>query len=373
MNNNKSTSGRLGVALEDLLGAERKWIEIVTHDGQFHADEVFASAVILRMRNSDPVASMTLAVDFIRTRALGALPDLKPGTDRFFLDVGGVYDPAQLRFDHHQREGAGERPSGIPYATSGLVWKHIGPALCTGPEVHAMVDSKLFAALDAADCGFDLRKVGLGPESGEVRPGAPANGAGSGPVRPMNMSAAVSAFNPTWNALGGPDEQLTQFKAAVAWAGLILDQVIRQAESSVLATEALNQALAEEREDRRILVLRQFIPWQETIAAHPEVMFVVFPPTMGTTALGQPELQQWNVQCAPGPEPFSKRLPLPEAWAGLEGSALANATGVRDAVFCHRGRFICGARTYAGAMKLARLALRIEDARAELLARGADG
>ncbi|MDO8564969.1 MAG: MYG1 family protein, partial [bacterium] len=62
---------------------------IVTHEGKFHADDVFAVATLLlalqdeaevrRTRDEEDVASADIAVD-----------------------VGGIYDAEKNRFDHHQ-------------------------------------------------------------------------------------------------------------------------------------------------------------------------------------------------------------------------------------------------------------------------------
>jgi uncharacterized UPF0160 family protein len=59
----------------------------------------------------------------------------------------------------------------------------------------------------------------------------------------------------------------------------------------------------------------------------------------------------------PEPGSFAQRLPLPESWAGLDGAALAAASGVADAVFVHLRRFVGAAKSRAGAIEMARLAL----------------
>jgi uncharacterized UPF0160 family protein len=38
------------------------------------------------------------------------------------VDVGSLYDPENLIFDHHQRSSSLKRESGIPYASFGLVF-----------------------------------------------------------------------------------------------------------------------------------------------------------------------------------------------------------------------------------------------------------
>jgi uncharacterized UPF0160 family protein len=100
--------------------------------------------------------------------------------------------------------------------------------------------------------------------------------------------------------------------------------------------------------DKEILTLDEGMPWQRTVLEHSEyILYVVFP-SGGT----------WRVQAVPEKlGSFNVRQPLPQEWAGLPEEELKKITGVDDAVFCHPGRFICGARTKEGALALARLAL----------------
>jgi uncharacterized UPF0160 family protein len=59
----------------------------------------------------------------------------------------------------------------------------------------------------------------------------------------------------------------------------------------------------------------------------------------------------------PEPNSFDQILPLPEAWAGLQGEELAAASGVEDAVFVHLRRFVGAAKSRQGAIALATRAL----------------
>jgi len=78
-------------------------VTIATHNGNFHADDVFSVAALKCIYPS---------IKLIRTRDLELI-----GQADIVLDVGGVYDPDAGRFDHHQRGGAGERENGIPYSS----------------------------------------------------------------------------------------------------------------------------------------------------------------------------------------------------------------------------------------------------------------
>ena len=78
-----------------------------THAGKFHADDVFATALLQILRP-----------DIKITRGF-VVPD----------DFDGiVYDVGFGMFDHHQ-EPRECRPNGVPYAALGLLWRVLGPAL----------------------------------------------------------------------------------------------------------------------------------------------------------------------------------------------------------------------------------------------------
>ncbi len=113
---------------------------IATHNGNFHADDVFSVAALRRIFPS---------FKLIRTRDL----ELIAKAD-IVIDVGGEYDSDADRFDHHQRGGAGERENGIPYSSFGLIWQKYGLEICQGnQDVANAVDAGLVSTIDAIDCG----------------------------------------------------------------------------------------------------------------------------------------------------------------------------------------------------------------------------
>lgn len=278
---------------------------ICTHDGVFHADDVFGGAIIrlafpgeaiVRTRQSEEIAAALLS-----------------------FDVG------QGDYDHHQRGGNGTRPNGVPYASAGLLWRDYGNQLCGDANVASEVDRQLIQSIDAHDNGYAITSP-------------------LGDAISCTISHVISNFNPAWNESQDYD---ARYWEAVAFASTVLDRTIVRARAVVEAYGVIQQALADAI-DPRIVALPYFVPWQEAlIEASPDVLFCVYP-SAGT----------WRVQVVPvvAGQPGARR-PLPEAWAGLEGAALAALTGVADATFAHRARFIAGAKSRAGALALAKLAL----------------
>ena len=295
--------------------------EIVTHGGLFHADDCFAVAALKLLA---PEAQV------IRTR------DSKltsPAEGRVIVDVGGIYNPASNQFDHHQKEGRkAPRSNGIPYSGFGLVWDAFGVQLCGDklPElVHAEVDRGIVSGVDASDNGFAISVL---------KPEYQASPVGLG------LSAAIAALNPNWMDKGGFD---AAFDKAVALATTILLAQIKSAQGLVLARDGVRAAL-DAREHQELLILPHFMPWQETAVLDNNVLFCIFESEEGT----------WMVQAVPtSPASFAQRKPLPADWAGLRDAAFAKITGLPDVIFCHPGRFICGARSKASALALAKKAL----------------
>jgi uncharacterized UPF0160 family protein len=90
---------------------------IGTHSGVFHADDAMG-CVLLR-----DYTERYKGAKVVRTRD----PELLKQLD-IVIDVGGVYDPALQRYDHHQK-GFTEtfhHKSDIKLSASGLVYKHYG-------------------------------------------------------------------------------------------------------------------------------------------------------------------------------------------------------------------------------------------------------
>jgi uncharacterized UPF0160 family protein len=287
-------------------------MRIGTHNGVFHADDVFACAVMNVLENGPH--------DLVRTRDEAVL-----ATCDVVVDVGGKYDSPNGRFDHHQKGGAGARENGVPYSSFGLVWKHFGHDCCGDMKVVKRVDEMLVQSVDAADCGFALQ-------------GKP-NVEG---VRSMSVSAMVSLLNPTWEEVPDFDRAFTK---AVETAEMILRRAIQSARASEHAATGVAKAISAS--EGAVVVLDKFLPWQETVFPE-QYLYVTFPSEAGT----------WMVQAIPPtPGSFDKRKPLPASWGGLRDNELAELTGVEDAVFCHIGLFICGAKTREGALALARLAV----------------
>ena len=284
-------------------------ITIATHNGNFHADDVFSIAALKCIFPS---------FNLVRTRDLAVIAKAD-----LVIDVGGEYDPEAGRFDHHQRGGAGERENGIPYSSFGLIWKKYGLAICDdNQDVANSVDSGLVSTIDAIDCGH-------------------VEGVSQG----ISLSQTISMFNPTWQEETHFD---TGFDEAVAFASRVLARFIASANGGISAKVIVAKAI-EDAEDPRVIVLEKYTPWKRTVTTLSDTaLYMVYPSQSG----------EWRIQTVPAElGSFEDRKSLPKAWAGLSDKALQEASGIEDAMFCHNGLFIAGAESFESTMKMAQMAL----------------
>jgi uncharacterized UPF0160 family protein len=291
-------------------------ITIATHNGNFHADDVFSIAALKHIFPN---------FNLIRTRNLEVI-----GKADLVIDVGGEYNADAGRFDHHQRGGAGERENGIPYSSFGLVWQKYGLEICQGnQDVANAVDAGLVSTIDAIDCGY-------------------TEGASKGINQGISLSQTISMFNPTWQEDSHFDNC---FDEAVEFATRILTRFIASANGGISAKEIVAKAI-ENAEDPRVIVLDKYTPWKRTVhALSAQALYMVYPSGSGP----------WRIQTVPvEPGSFEDRKSLPQAWAGLSDDALKAVTGIDDAMFCHNGLFIAGAESFESTMKMAAIALQEE-------------
>jgi len=289
---------------------------IATHDGSFHADEVFAVAALGLLGD---------AVGVVRTRDRGKIERADVRVDVGFRDDASTGD-----FDHHQRDFASTRENGVRYASFGLVWRVYGARVCEGDQdVADAVDQTLVQAVDANDTG---QRVTQSLIDG---------------VRPMTVNAIIGGFNARWDETPTPEQERKRFDAAVALARDILTREVASVASDRRAERIVREAIVAAA-DPRVVELPVNAPWKHVLV--PEVadaLFVICPKRQGFGLEAVPrELGS-----------FENRRDLPAAWGGLEGADLVAATGVEDALFCHAKRFLVVARSHAAITRLAELAL----------------
>lgn len=290
-----------------------KIANVITHSGTFHSDEVLATVILEKVLGN-----------IIVCRTFKVPENL--------ADDVIVYDIGFGKYDHHQKDGNGYRENGVPYAAAGLIWRDFGRRLvantCNPELVWNLIDRDLIQGVDATDNGR-MPKADY-------------------PIQAMSFSTMISTFNPNWNSKELSEEA---FSKAVEFAKIVFDNVLVNAEAKAKAQVIVNDAI--ERSEGHIMVLNQFVPWQDVIFSSEsqkaaDIQFVVFPSNRGG----------YNWQCVPDAlGSFGQRKSVPNEWKGLSSLELQKVTGVATASFCHPAGFVGGAETLEDALALAKIAV----------------
>ena len=279
-------------------------VTLTTHNGGLHADDVFACATLALVLEQE-------GRPYVVSRSRD--PELMAQSDIVF-DVGGVYDPARERFDHHQEGGAGKRDDDIPYAAFGLVWKKYGEQLCGSEGVARRIEKHIVEPIDAFDNGIDL----FTPIKKDIWP--------------FTMHTIVGTFNAVWDE----DETVndTNFLLVVDIAKQILKRTIIAARSNIEVEEAVRIAYESATRKDFLVFDKPYgrIPLQMALQNYHDVKIAVYPHITSSKWHATTLVDDINS--------FEARIQFPESWGGLRDHALQQVTGAPTAVFCHTARFL---------------------------------
>ncbi|XP_038977564.1 MYG1 protein C694.04c [Phoenix dactylifera] len=318
-----------------------------THNGSFHCDEALGCFMI-RLTNKFSGS------EIVRTRDPQVLDTLDA-----VLDVGGVYDPSQDRYDHHQKGFNEVFGHGFltKLSSAGLVYKHYGKEIIAKElqldEGHQDVDRLYLAvyksfieAIDAIDNGINQYESDQPPKY----------------VNNTHLSSRVGRLNLNWM---DPDQssenENAAFQQAMMLAGSEFLESVRFYARSWLPARSIVIECLESRQNvdpsGEIMVLSKFCPWklhlfelEEELKIDPLIKYVLYQDDRG---------KNWRVQAvAISPDKFESRMPLPLPWRGLRDDELSKESGIPGCVFVHMSGFIGGNQTYEGALAMARAALK---------------
>ncbi|XP_017574659.1 UPF0160 protein MYG1, mitochondrial [Pygocentrus nattereri] len=325
---------------------EMSSVKIGTHNGTFHCDEVLA-CYFLRQLPEYKDAKIT------RTREPAELAQCE-----VVVDVGGVYDPSQQRYDHHQRSFVEsfnslcpEKPWVTKLSSAGLVYFHFGRRILSQLTGLTQDSRQLEILFDKLYENFveevDAVDNGISQCDGEARY-----------TISTNLSARVGYLNPRWNS-DCQDTEEGFLKAMVLVGTEFLDR-LDYYQNAWLPARAVVEAAVQTRHQvdpsGEIIMLAQGgCPWKEHLFALEKelkvevpIKFVLYPDQNG----------QWRVQCVPkGLNTFQNRLSLLEEWRGIRDNALSQLSGIPDCIFVHSSGFIGGNKTKEGVIEMAKRTL----------------
>ncbi|MCR4327530.1 MAG: MYG1 family protein [Nanoarchaeota archaeon] len=283
---------------------------VATHDGKFHADEVFAIAILKKVYPS---------LKIIRTKE----SELLKKSD-INVDIGRKYNPKKGYFDHHQSDFKLKRKNGIPYASAGIVWSYYGSKILNSKESLNYVDEKLIQFIDANDSGVKTYDSKIG--------------------NVYHISNLIDSFNPGWTEKVRHD---SQFKKALSVAQLVLEREIVRAKSYQMSSKIVKDALKKLKGKNYIVINSKNVMWRDFVIGNPKINFVI-----------HPSIDRWSSNSVPKKvDSFQRDVLFPDKWGGLEGKSFEKVSGVKGALFCHKDGFIVSAKTKDGAIKLTEIAL----------------
>lgn len=289
----------------------KKNMNIVTHSGSFHSDEIFAIALIKMYVDVD--------ASILRTRDINKLEEVVASSDTWVIDVGGVYDPQSLNFDHHQATFTKTWIDGTPKSSIGIVWDYLIEKhyLTLPKKVIKKVEFNLIKRIDAHDNG----------------------------VRSWGLACVFGMYN----RLENNDRQ---FLKAVSTAQDVIENSIYLSQTRALEEEKFSSIL-KDYDGSNMIVLDEYISSaSKSITYRTEALVYVMPcANIGSDTWTAHAVSEKN-------SIFSSKCKTPEEWNGLTGDELVNVSGISDALFSHKKGFMCVAQSRESAIKMAKIMLK---------------
>lgn len=281
-----------------------------THNGAFHADDVFAIAALSLLHPDYEVH---------RSRD----PEVWAQCD-FLVDIGGRYNHDEKVYDHHFKDGP-TYDDGLKMSSIGLIWSHYGEEICGCPIVAERVCNRLIRSLDANDNGIATSQP-LDEYSN---------------VREVSLSGSISMMNPQDRTQA--DEA---FGIEVARARLLLKAAMASSQKWLDSRDGLQKCLKEALDDsRQYILVPDNCKWPEHLfnsEGNEAILYAVYQ-----------NGEKWFAQAVPSaPGEFSNRKDFPSAWAGLNDDEFSAAANIPDGVFCHQNLFLCASGSRESTLKL---------------------
>ncbi|XKL64195.1 hypothetical protein PGB90_004281 [Kerria lacca] len=320
-------------------------LTIGTHDGVFHCDEVLGCFLLKILF---PQASI------IRSR------DIKNFSEcDIVIDVGGVYDPEQHRYDHHQKSFehtmssvSDEIKGNIRLSSAGLIYHHFGKDILkkilntTEESILSYIYKSMYNNFIKEIDGID-------------------NGIPAFSTEPLynictHLSARVQRLNKPWYENENWDEKV-QFQKAIDIVGNEFIENINNIKNNIFpAREIVLNAIQNRynvHSSGEIIELELYCPWKDHFFEleneydfQPQVKYVIFK-----------SANEYRIQCVSiTNKSFVCRKFLPASWQGLRTEELSQTTKIDGCIFVHWNGFIGGNKTREGALQMAIKSLEFE-------------
>ena len=308
-------------------------INIITHNGGFHADDVTAIAIL---RFIYPRMNLIRS----RDKKLIDKADIK-------VDVGFEYDPEKGCFDHHQKGGARQYDDGKQMASAGIVWLEFGKQVIKKvlrDESITLTNEEIDDVFKNVASGF-IRSIDL-IDTGSCEL----------PKEIYSLSQGIGLFNQTMipglRTVNQQDQNRSFIKASKHVAFLI-SQTILSAVSFIKSKAIVLKAL--ERRDDELIILDLTVQWKKHVYemdVAKKKKIIIYPGNNNS----------WMAQVIPiDPDSFDSYVKFPKHWCGYEGEELQKITGVKEAIFCHMAGFCMSAKSKDAIIQLCKTTLNQSD------------
>jgi uncharacterized UPF0160 family protein len=301
----------------------KKTINLLTHSGLFHADDIFATALLtLYFKNKEPKTKL---------KYKRSIDQKDIDKADIVYDIGRIYNPKKLRFDHHQNDSGLVRKNGIPYAAFGLVFKHFGLELISMisdiknkkfiQECFDSVEKNLVLHIDAMDNGVLTYK--------QI-------------IDDIDVLTMDNYFRIARSALPdkGPKEMDKKFFELAKFSESIIENIvlyaIKMQKEKEVAIKFYKKA-----KDKRVIVCDVYCSFNFNKFEEPLV--IVYPDLRGN----------WSAEVVEkGKKLYDARIYFPESWRGLVDGSLEKVTDIEGSTFCHKSGFLMVNKTREGALKM---------------------
>jgi uncharacterized UPF0160 family protein len=302
----------------------------ITHGGRFHADDLFAAAIMLLVFSFTEPENETFKV----ARALT--------TDDISNANGVTFDIGGGEFDHHQKGGNGYHSNGVPYAAFGLIFRQFGKDVISKVvnstdtsiinPIFDRLENSIVSTVDACDngeSGVDSRKYHIVSMSEYISA--------------RYMSCEITRHNLT------NDDYNEQFLFALEEVTTYLVITIKKEFHLIQGDQKVVKLL--NNSDDNILVLDDDLPYRNALINHPKgssIQLVIKPSIRGGFQLCS--IPKIGVKTPND----SFKVAFPQEWSGESGHKLQELTHCGSAIFCSNDRRFLVCETKEGALELAR-------------------
>ena len=282
---------------------------LITHASKFHADEVFATALLSKIYPDSCVCRVN-----------------EISSD---IDNAIIYDIGFGRFDHHMKDFDLRHDSGVKYAAFGLIFKEYGLKYLESIDkenastAYNMIEHDLVEGIDAVDNG-EFPVV-------------------SAAYNYKGIESLINDYNVCWDEDEDNDILFLQIVEAIS---SYFDRVVKHTFSKIKAKKYVDEAI--KNSNNHIMILDTYMPFKDIVISSEldkakDILFAITPSNRGG----------YNIHTIPRDKSTHEtRMDLPKEWGGLIDKELQEVSGIPTATFCHKELFLAVVKTKEDAIKM---------------------